>query len=193
MPPTATAHARLHSTTGRVRCTPDPCAESSTNSQGHRMRATGRTLSVSCSPDSCAKRVSKPTAHRTLSTGHTPVRPVHSAHLRHRLTPHRTLWTNVWCCQHQRSVSVSQRETLSQLLQISHRRNRKYTLNFLKSAKSRRAPPPLERCQDHQVYTTMCKCVSIFTSIFPKDLASQLATPLDPNTYAKLDRSSGSR
>ena len=58
----------------------------------------------------------------------------------------------------------------------SHRRNRKYALNFLKSAESRLAssvggrekptplstlgtPPPLQMCQ-HQVYTTMCKCVS---------------------------------
>jgi len=35
----------------------------------------------------------------------------------------------------------------------------------------------------------MCKCVSIFTNIFTNELASQLATPLDPNTYAKLDHS----
>ena len=65
--------------TGRVRCTSDPCAESSANSQGHRTRATGRTLSVPCSPDSCAERVAKTHAHRTLSTGLTPVRPVHYA------------------------------------------------------------------------------------------------------------------
>jgi hypothetical protein len=47
-------------------------------------------------------------------------------------------------------------------------------------------------CQYHQVYTTMCKCVRIFTIIF-KELATQLAPPLDPNMYAKLDRSSGTR
>ena len=94
--------------TGRVRCTPDPCVESSANSQGHRTRATVRTLSVRCSPDSCAKRVAKMPAHRTLSTGLTPVRPMHSAHLRHRLTPHRTLWTSVRCCQHQCPVSLAQ-------------------------------------------------------------------------------------
>ena len=93
--------------TGRVRCTPDPCAESSVNSQGHRTRATGRALSVRCSPDSCAERGAKPPAHRTLSTGLTSVRPVHFAHLCHRLTPHWTLWTSVRCCQHQRPVSVS--------------------------------------------------------------------------------------
>ena len=43
------------------------------------------------------------------------------------------------------------------------------------------------------VNTTKCMCFSIFTTIFPKELASELATPLDPNTYAKLDRSSGTR
>ena len=99
----ARAPAQYHRTLYYV--TPDPCAESSTNSQGHRTRATGRTLSVRCSPDSCAERVAKPPAHRTLSTGLTLVRPVHSAHLRHRLTPHRTLWTSVRCCQHQRPVA----------------------------------------------------------------------------------------
>ena len=169
---------------------------------GHRTRATGRTLSVRCSPDSCAERVAKPPAHRTLSTGLTPVRPVHTC----ATDPHRTLWTSVRCYQHQRPV----RETLPRLLQNSHRRNRKYTLNFLKSAESRLAsstggreeptplstlgtPPPLQMCQHHQVYTTMCMCVSIFINIFPKELASQLATSLDPNTHAKLDRSSGTR
>ena len=65
--------------TGCVRCTPDPCAESSANSQGHWTRATRRTLSVRCSPDSCAERVAKPPAHRTMITGLTPVRPVRSA------------------------------------------------------------------------------------------------------------------
>ena len=45
--------------TGRVRCTPDSCAESSANSQGHRTQATGRTLSVRCTPDPCAERVAK--------------------------------------------------------------------------------------------------------------------------------------
>ena len=121
-------------------------------------------------------------------------------------TPHWTLWTRVRCCQHQRPV----RETLPRLLQISHRRNRKYELNFLKSAESCRAceaggreepkplstlgtPPPLQMCQHHQMYTTMSKSVSIFSNIYQKELASQLAMPLDPNTYAKLDSSSGTR
>ena len=36
--------------TGRVRCTPDPCVESSANSKGHRTRPTGCTLSVWCTP-----------------------------------------------------------------------------------------------------------------------------------------------
>ena len=36
----------------------------------------------------------------------------------------------------------------------------------------------------HQVYTTICMCVSNFTNIFSKELATQLATPLDSNTYA---------
>ena len=51
---------------------------------------------------------------------------------------------------------------------------------------------PLQMCQHHQVYTTTCKCVSIFTIIF-KELITQFTTPLDPNMYAKLDRSSGTR
>ena len=126
----------------------------------------------------------KTPSHRTLSTGLTPVRPVHTCTT--DTTP--ALWTSVRCCQHQRSVSVSQRETLPRLLQTSHQRNRKYALNFLKSAESRLAssaggrekptpvstlgtPPPLKMCQHHQVYTTMCKCVSIFTNIFPKGVS----------------------
>ena len=48
-PDTAPPDAQLVHT-GRVRCTPDPCAESSANSHGHRTQATGRTLSVRCSP-----------------------------------------------------------------------------------------------------------------------------------------------
>jgi hypothetical protein len=36
----------------------------------------------------------------------------------------------------------------------------------------------------------MCICVSIFTIIFSKKLGTQLASSLDPNTYAKLDHSS---
>jgi hypothetical protein len=47
-------------------------------------------------------------------------------------------------------------------------------------------------CQRHQVYTTMCMCVSIFTIIF-KELDTQLVTPLDPSNDAKLDHSSGTR
>jgi hypothetical protein len=54
-------------------------------------------------------------------------------------------------------------------------------------------PSPSQMCQHHQVYITMCMCVSIFTNIFPKDLATQLAMPLDPNNDAKLDHSSGTR
>ena len=76
-PDTAPPDAQLVHT-GRVRCTPDSCAESSANSHGHRTQATGCTLSVRCSPDSCAERVAKPPAHPTLSTGLTPVRPVHT-------------------------------------------------------------------------------------------------------------------
>ena len=45
--------------TGRVQCTPDSCAESSANLQGHRMWVTGRTLSVRCSPDLNTERVAK--------------------------------------------------------------------------------------------------------------------------------------
>ena len=52
---------------------------------------------------------------------------------------------------------------------------------------------PLLPCANTKVSQHLCKCVSIFTNIFLRELASQLATPLDPNTYAKLDRSSGTR
>jgi hypothetical protein len=47
-------------------------------------------------------------------------------------------------------------------------------------------------CQHHQVYTFMCKYISIFTIIF-KELITQLATPLDSSNDAKLDYSSGTR
>jgi hypothetical protein len=51
---------------------------------------------------------------------------------------------------------------------------------------------PLQMCQHHQVYNTMCLCVSIFTTIF-KGLVTQFTTPLDPSNDAKLDHSSGTR
>jgi hypothetical protein len=51
---------------------------------------------------------------------------------------------------------------------------------------------PLQMCQHHQVYITMCMCVSIFTIIL-KELTTQFATPLDPSNDAKLDHSSGTR
>jgi hypothetical protein len=54
-------------------------------------------------------------------------------------------------------------------------------------------PSPSQMCQHQQVFTTLCTCVSIFTIIFLKELATQLVTPLDPSIYAKLDRSSGTR
>jgi hypothetical protein len=54
-------------------------------------------------------------------------------------------------------------------------------------------PLPSQMCQHQQVFTTLCTCVSIFTIIFSMELATQIATPLDPSTYAKLDRSSGTR
>ena len=134
VPDTAPPDAQLVYT-GRVRCTPDPCVGSSANSQGHRTRSTGRTLSVRCSLDSCTERVAKPSAHRTLSTGLTPVRPVHSA------TPDSTPEA-----KGQRPVPPRRASgecfSLPQLLQSSHRRNRKYTLHFLKSAESRRAWNP---------------------------------------------------
>ena len=120
-PDTAPPDAQLVHT-GRTRCTPDSCAESSANSHGHRTQATGRTLSVRCSPNSCAERVAKPSAHRTLTTGLSPVRPVHSA------APDNT------------PDALDQRPVLpTPASQISYRRNRKYTLIFLKSAESRLA------------------------------------------------------
>ena len=79
---------------------------------------------------------------RTPDAEHRTHSGASGAHLRHRHQTGRSgpafgaANTSVRCCQHQRPVSVSQREILPQLLQISHRRNRKYTLNFLKSAES---------------------------------------------------------
>jgi hypothetical protein len=54
-------------------------------------------------------------------------------------------------------------------------------------------PQPSQMCQHQQVFTTLCTCVSIFTIIFSKELATQLATPLDSSNDAKLDHSSGTR
>ena len=42
------------------------------------------------------------------------------------------------------------------------------------------------------MFTNLCTCVS-FSQTFPKGLVTQFTTPLDPNTYAKLDRSSDTR
>jgi hypothetical protein len=52
---------------------------------------------------------------------------------------------------------------------------------------------PLQIRQHHKCFTIMCKCVSIFTNIFPKELVTQLVTPLDPSNDAKLDHSSSTR
>jgi hypothetical protein len=52
---------------------------------------------------------------------------------------------------------------------------------------------PLQMCQHHQVYTIMCKCVSISQTFSPKELATRLATPLNPSNDAKLHHSSGTR
>jgi hypothetical protein len=52
---------------------------------------------------------------------------------------------------------------------------------------------PLQMCQHHKCFTITCKCVSIFINIFPKELATRLATPLDPSNDAKLDHSSSTR
>ena len=43
-------------------------------------------------------------------------------------------------------------------------------------------------CQHHQVYTTMCMCVS-----FSQSFSKGLAMPLNPSDDAKLDHSSGTR
>jgi hypothetical protein len=56
-----------------------------------------------------------------------------------------------------------------------------------------------------QLQQLLCKCanttkcipssasVLAFSKIFFKELVTHFTTPLDPNTYAKLDRSSGTR
>ena len=68
------------------------------------------------------------------------------------------------------------------------------SLLFFNSSFSKTSPTssPLQMCQHHQVYTIMCKCVSIFTNIF-KGLVTQFTSPLDISDDAKLDHSSGTR
>jgi hypothetical protein len=51
---------------------------------------------------------------------------------------------------------------------------------------------PLQMCQHHQVYNTLCTCVS-FSQIFFKGLVTQFTMPLDPSNNAKVDHSSGTR
>ena len=114
--------------------------------------------------------------HRTLKPASGAYRPVpYPSWARHCL--HRTLRRSVRCSRSQRPVSVSQRETLPRLLQTSHRRNRKYALNFLKSAESRLASSAGGREEPTRLSTLgtppPLKSVSIFTNIFPKELASQ--------------------
>jgi len=141
--------------TGRVRCTPDPCAESFANLYDHRTQAIGRTLSVRCSPDSCAERVAKPPTHRTLSTGLSPVRPVHSAAPdstpddkgQRPVPPHRASGE-----KHSRDFSKLPTGAIENMHLI-----------FSKACKCK-------ECQHQQVYTTMCKCVS-FSQTFPKGVS----------------------
>jgi len=60
--------------------------------------------------------------------------------------------------------------------------------NFFSSPTS----SPLQMCQHHQVYNTLCTCVS-FSQSFSKELITQFTTRLDPSMFAKLDHSSGTR
>ena len=134
--------------TGCIWCTPNPCAESTANSQGHQTRATGCTLSVRCSS---VKNSSRALANITQHGRANSILPVSGASIRcARLTRARVRHltgrtraassaanTCVQCCQHLRLV-----------------RNRKYTLNFLTSSTGGReepkpistlgTPPPLQ-------------------------------------------------
>ena len=96
--------------TGRVRCTPDPCAESSANSEGHRTQVTGRTLSVRCSlVRNTSHALADVTPHRTRKQSLPSVRcqrPVRTLHLCQQLTVHRTLTHSVRCLHGLRPVSV---------------------------------------------------------------------------------------
>ena len=49
------------------------------------------------------------------------------------------------------------------------------------------------RCANTTKCTPPCVCVLAFHNHFPKDVSTQLATPLDPSDDAKLDHSSGTR
>ena len=49
---------------------------------------------------------------------------------------------------------------------------------------------PLQMCQHHQVYNTLCMCVS-FSQTFYQRISSLFTMPLDSSNDAKLDDSSG--
>ena len=49
------------------------------------------------------------------------------------------------------------------------------------------------KCANTTKCTPSCVCVLAFSQSFSKGLATQLATPINPNDDAKLDHSSGTR
>ena len=49
------------------------------------------------------------------------------------------------------------------------------------------------KCANTTKCAPPCVCVLAFSQSFSKELATQLATPLDPSNDAKLDHSSGTR
>jgi hypothetical protein len=52
----------------------------------------------------------------------------------------------------------------------------------------------LRKCANTNKCSSPCARVLVFSQSFSsKELDTQLISPLDPNTYAKLDRSSGTR
>ena len=163
--------------------TPDASGAHRTRAQRAPQTRTviGRTLSVRCSPDSCAERVARPPAHRTLSTELTLVRPVHSA------TPDSTpdakgqrsvpLRIASGECFSVRNTPVTSQKFPTGAIENMHlifskapnpaelEREKPTPLSTLET------PSPLQMCEHHQVYTTMCMCVSIFTNIFPKGVS----------------------
>jgi len=115
--------------TRRVRCPPDPSAESSANSQGHWTKP----------PDAPERPVLFSQKHSLTSsqTGCADgILSASSASIRCALY---TCASSRQCTGRSGPASGECFLVRTQLLQISHWHNRKYTLNFLKSANSRLA------------------------------------------------------
>jgi len=130
-----------------------PYPESTTNAQGHQTQTTGRALSVRCSQSESPAKVSQ---HRTCQQGLTSVRCLTLTEPGTNSTPD---------VQAHRPVPPRPASgALPQLLQTSHRHNRKYALHFLKSVESRRASSAGGRGTQTPLYpstsTSFSKCAN---------------------------------